>query len=83
MIRINISEAKTHFSKTIEKVERGETVVVCRRNVAVAEIRPLPAVLDKPRPVGVDPGLVVPRSFFDPLPDELLAGFDGLVEPDS
>ena len=81
MIRINIAEAKAHFSRYIESVERGETVTVCRRNVPVAEIRPLPQPPRDPRPVGIDRGMVVPASFFEALPDDLLAAFEGEVDP--
>lgn len=80
MIKINIAEAKAHFSRYIEAVERGETVTVCRRNVPVAEIRPLPQPLRDPRPVGIDRGMEVPASFFEPLPDDLLAAFEGAVD---
>lgn len=77
MIRLNISEAKTHLSKYLELVEQGETVIVCRRNVAIAEIRPLPKPLEEPRPIGIDRGMVVPPSFFEPLPDEIVDAFEG------
>lgn len=77
MIKINIAEAKAHFSRYIESVERGETVTICRRNVPVAEIRPLPQPLRSLRPVGIDRGMEVPASFFEPLPDGLLAAFEG------
>ena len=54
MIRISITEARARFSRYIEAVERGGTVIVCRRNVPVAEIRPLPQPLRDRRPVGID-----------------------------
>ena len=79
VIRINIAEAKAHFSRYIEAVERGETVIVCRRNVPVAEIRPLLQVSRQRRPVGIDRGMQVSASFFDPLPDDLLAAFEGMA----
>ena len=79
MIRINIAEAKAHFSRYIESVERGETVTVCRRNVPVAEIRALPQPRRDMRPVGIDRGMEVPADFFEPLPDDLLAAFEGEV----
>ena len=80
MIKINIAEARAHFSRYIESVERGETVTICRRNVPIAEIRPLPQPLRDLRPVGIDRGMEVPASFFEPLPDDLLAAFDGAVD---
>jgi len=77
MIKINLAEAKAHLSRYLDAVERGDVVVVCRRNVPVAEIRQLPKPLTESRPVGTDPGLVVPDSFFEPLPDDLLSAFEG------
>ena len=77
MIRINIAEAKAHLSKYLDRVEKGESVTLCRRNVPIAEIRPLPRPQREERPVGIDCGMTVPASFFDPLPDELLNAFEG------
>ncbi len=77
MIKINIAEAKANFSRCIESVERGETITVCRRNVPVAEIRSLPRPLRKMRPVGIDRGMKIPASFFEPLPDSVLVAFKG------
>jgi antitoxin (DNA-binding transcriptional repressor) of toxin-antitoxin stability system len=78
MIRLNIQEAKTHLSKHIAAVERGETILLCRRNVPVAEIRPLPVAPSEPRPIGREKGRVrIPASFFEPLPEEVLEAFEG------
>ena len=77
MIRVNVAEAKAHLSRYLESVERGETVVLCRRNVPIAEIRALPRPAHKPRPVGIDRGMTIPAAFFEPLPDDLLAAFEG------
>lgn len=77
MIRVNIAEAKTHLSHYLESVEKGETVVLCRRNVPIAEIRPLPPAPKEPRPVGIDRGMTIPSSFFEPLPADLLDAFEG------
>ena len=81
MIRVNIAEAKTHLSKCLERVESGETIVLCRRNVPIAEIRPISKLPDEPRPVGIDRGMTVPASFFEPLPDEILDAFERGTEP--
>ena len=77
MIKANIAEAKARLSSYLECVERGETVVLCRRNVPIAEIRPLPKPPAKQRPTGIDRGMKVPDSFFEPLPDEILRAFTG------
>ena len=78
MIKLNIHEAKTHLSRYLEKVENGETILLCRRNQPVAEIRPLPTQRHKPRPIGLAKGqFSVPRSFFEDLPEETLALFNG------
>ena len=77
MIKVNIADAKSHLSQYLDSVERGETVILCRRNVPIAEIRPLPKPPTEPRPIGTDPDLVVPDSFFEPLPEDLLDAFEG------
>lgn len=69
MIRLNIHEAKTHLSAYLARLEQGETILLCRRNVPIAEIRPLPKKRAAPRPIGLAKGLFeVPDSFFEPLP---------------
>jgi antitoxin (DNA-binding transcriptional repressor) of toxin-antitoxin stability system len=80
MIRINIADVKTNLSRYLERVERGETIILCRRNVPIAEIRPLPKQPGKPRPVGIDRGMTIPASFFEPLPDDILDAFEGRGE---
>ena len=78
MKKINMHEAKTHLSHYIEEVEHGETVLLCRRNQPVAELRPLAAHRHKPRPIGLAKGkFKVPASFFEDLPEETLAQFRG------
>ena len=81
MIKVNISDAKAHFSRYLESVESGETVLLCRRNVQFAEIRTVPNRPAQARPVGVDRGMVIPASFFEPLPDDLLDVFEGGKDP--
>lgn len=81
MIKLNIHEAKTHLSRYLARLEKGETIVLCRRNTPIAEIRAIPAAPKKPRPLGLGKGkFKVPDSFFDPLPDDLLDLFEGKGE---
>lgn len=76
MLKIDAAEAKARLSYYLKRVEGGETMV-CRRNVPIAEICPVPKRLRERRPVGIDRGMGIPSSFFDPLPDDLLDGYEG------
>jgi prevent-host-death family protein len=40
---INIHEAKTHFSRLVERVEAGEELVIARAGRPVAMLVPIPA----------------------------------------
>jgi prevent-host-death family protein len=77
MKKVNLYEAKTHLSALVDRVAEGETVVICRRNVPAAELRPLPKPRKKRRPIGLAAGLTVPASFFEPLPADLIDAFEG------
>ena len=78
MIKLNIHEAKTNLSKYLAKLKAGERILLCRRNQPIAEITPLPEVSVRPRPIGLAKGrFTVPRSFFEPIPEELLRTFEG------
>jgi antitoxin (DNA-binding transcriptional repressor) of toxin-antitoxin stability system len=77
MKKVNVYEAKTGFCALVDRVAEGETIVICRRNVPVAELRPLPQPRRARRPIGLAKGFKVPASFFKPLPGEILDGFEG------
>ena len=53
MIKLDVHEAKTHLSEYYAKLKQGETIVLCKRNRPIAEIRPIPALPDAPRPAGL------------------------------
>ena len=38
MSTVNIHEAKTHFSKLLERVQEGETVIIARAGTPVAKL---------------------------------------------
>jgi prevent-host-death family protein len=81
MTRVNIADAKAHLSHLLEQVEGGDIIVLCRRNVPIAEIRPIRQLPDRQRPVGIDRGMKIPPSFFEPLPEAVLDAFEGRYEP--
>lgn len=78
MIRINIYQAKTHLSRYLSKLKPGEVVLLCRRNVPIAELRALPRKSAKPRPWGLYKGQIwMNDDFNEPLPAEELAAWEG------
>lgn len=78
MITLNLNQAKTHLSECISQAEAGETVVICKRNKPVAELRAIPQPQKKARPIGLLKGqFSVPEGFFEPLPEEIIAAFEG------
>ena len=81
MISLNINEIKTHFSSFLAKVSKGETVIVCKRNVPIAEIKPIAKLPNKRRPIGLAgkeyPDFKISDAFFDPLPEDIVAAFNG------
>ena len=71
----NIHEAKTHFSKLIDRVEGGEEILIARDGHAVARLIAEKKPLRKP---GRLKGKIkIRKGFYDPLPDDLLAAFGG------
>ena len=77
MIRVDVAEAQARLSHWLAKASKGETVIICRRNVPIAELRPIRTPLRHPRSLGIDRGMEIPDSFFEPLPDDLLDAFEG------
>ena len=67
---VNIHEAKTHFSKLIERVEQGEEITIARAGVPVAILSRIPAERPARRPIGLDKGrVVIHPGFDDPIPE--------------
>ncbi len=80
MITINVQEAKTHFSRYLDEVAKGESFILCKRNKPVAEIRPIMSRVMTKRPIGLAKGTFeVPTSFFEELPEEITALFSGIT----
>jgi len=81
MIRVNIHAAKTHLSRYLERVLKGESVILCKRNTPVAEIRAIPQASLQQRPIGLAEGMFeIPDEFFEPLPEEIERAFEAASE---
>jgi prevent-host-death family protein len=74
---VNVHEAKTHLSRLLDEVERGEEIIIARAGTPVAR---LVSIVDTPRPAGwmngIWPDLPPDSPFFDPLPEEELEAWE-------
>jgi len=78
LIKLNIQEAKTHLSRYLEKLKKGEIILLCKRNKAIVEIRPLLGKFHRKRPIGLAKSqFTIPKEFFDPLPENFIQAFHG------
>jgi prevent-host-death family protein len=74
---VNVHDAKTHFSKLLARVERGQEIVIARAGKPVARL--VPSASEPMAPIfGADRGtFTVPDDFDSPLPEEILSAFEG------
>ena len=77
MIKLNIHKAKTHLSQYLSKLASGEKIIICKRNIPIAELVPiLPLERKANRPIGLAKGqFTVPEEFFKPLPVDIIRSF--------
>jgi prevent-host-death family protein len=73
---VNIHEAKTHFSKLIERVLHGEEITIARGGRPVARLVPVEFSLSHRSPGSARGKLKIRRDFDAPLPKTLLRGFE-------
>jgi prevent-host-death family protein len=71
----NVHDAKTHFSRLLDRVAQGEEIIIAKSGRPVAK---LVRVAAEPRKPGRLKGRIrISPDFEEPLPDEILAGFRG------
>jgi len=79
MTRVSVEQIKIDLITYLQRVEDGETILVVRSDKPVAELRPV-ARKSAPerRPFGLCAAeFTVPDDFDAPLPEEILADFEG------
>jgi len=75
MDTINIHAAKTHLSRLLERVERGEEILIARNGLPVARLAPLAPA--KRRPGRLRGKIRLLQDFDDPLPRSARRPFAG------
>ncbi len=77
-MQINIYEAKTRLSDLVEQAHNGETIVIAKAGRPLAKLVPLGVPTRSRIRLGLMKGeFVEPPDFDDPLPEDLLAMFEG------
>ena len=74
-IIVDVHEAKTHLSRLLEQAHAGQEIILAKGGKPYARLVPLAA-----EPGGRQPGRLAGRlgdAFFEPLPAEELAGWEG------
>lgn len=82
MVSATIFEAKTNLSDLVRKAQKGQTVVITsgREKVPVAKLEAIEPVVKKRLGALDTPGFILNQSFFEPLPNEELALWNGESE---
>ena len=76
MTTVNICQAKTHLSRLLAEVARGEEVLISRAGTPIARFVPC-ATATPQRTLGRDRGLFeVPDDVDEPLPEHVIESFE-------
>jgi len=79
MISLNIDDIQQNLSGFIKLIQDGNRLIITQGDRPIAEIKPISTHLSpkEPRPIGLCEGeFVVPDDFNDPLPEEIINGFE-------
>jgi len=77
METVNVHEAKTHFSRLLDRAQEGQEFVIAKAGRPVARLGPLARAGRKRRLGLLDGKFRIPADFNQPLPDEVIAAFEG------
>lgn len=74
---VNIHDAKTHFSKLIDAVMKGEEIIIAKAGKPAAKLIPITLIKPKRTPGALKGKIKIAKDFNAPLPDDLLDQFEG------
>lgn len=76
MAAVNIHQAKTHLSKLIQRVQRGEEITIARAGRPVARLVPIQAAPARRTPGSAKGRIKISRNFDAPMPREFQRYFE-------
>jgi prevent-host-death family protein len=72
--KVNIHEAKTHFSRILTQVGNGEEVIISKSGKPIARLVPITEKLPQRTPGSAKGKVILEKDFDAPLPDSILKG---------
>ena len=81
MKRLDVEAVQAHFEEHLQGLETGaeDVIVICRDDQPIAELRAIPRRRTTRRPIlQRDPRFTTPKTFFEPLPPDLVTGFEAV-----
>ncbi len=82
MAHITIHAAKTNLSELIARAQAGEEIVIVNGKTPVARLTAIAAVKVERKAGAYKDDFELPDSFFDPLPEDELAAWEGSCDGD-
>lgn len=76
-MQVNVQEAKAQLSRLLDAALAGEEVIIAKAGKPVVRLMPIPALKRTPGAAAGKARLT--DAFFEPLPEQVLRGFEGTV----
>lgn len=77
MAQINIHEAKTTLSRLVDRASEGEEIIIAKAGKPMAKLVPLEDTSRPRKPGSMKGRIKIQKTFYDPLPEEILKAFEG------
>ena len=75
MNKVNIHEAKTQFSRLVDRAAGGEEIIIAKSGKPIARLVSYTSKREPRRPGYLRGKIRIKKSFDQPLPEDLLASF--------
>ncbi len=77
MLTVNVHAAKSQLSRLLDAVAAGEEVIIAKAGKPIARLVPIEPKRERRKLGSLAGKLHVPDNFDDPLPDDIIAAFEG------
>ncbi len=77
MHTVNIHEAKTHLSKLVEEVSKGQEIIIAKSGKPMAKLTGISPAKPIHKPGFLKGKIKIADNFDAPLPEDLLDAFEG------